>query len=147
MKGRIIFYSICLLLASGTVMAQNKKGSKSIISNTAEIKSYHSQNQLLAMQKGELLDLYIERINVLVKMLPYIALTTNAGVTTTDLGIPNDSKNRKIMEEQEKTITEFIEKTDDFQKKIIPYSDTNALIASILFYENTLKSLHELENM
>ena len=41
----------------------------------------------------------------------------------------------------------FIEKTDEFQRKITPYSDTNSLIASILFYENTLKALHELESL
>ena len=147
MKGKIIFYSICLMLASSGVMAQNKNVAKSIISAKAEIKSYHSQTELQAMQKGELLDLYIERINVLVKMLPYIALTTNPGVTITDLGIPNDSKNRKVMEEQSKAISDFIEKTDEFQRKITPYSDTNSLIASILFYENTLKALHELERL
>ena len=99
------------------------------------------------MQKGELIELYIERINVLVKILPYIALTTNQGVTITDLGIPNDSKNRKVMEEQSKAISDFIKKTDEFQRKITPYSDTNSLIASILFYENTLKALHELESL
>ena len=147
MKGKIIFYSICLMLASSGVMAQNKNVAKCIISAKAEIKSYHSQTELQAMQKGELLDLYIERINVLVKMLPYIALTTNPGVTITDLGIPNDSKNRKVMEEQSKAISDFIEKTDEFQRKITPYSDTNSLIASILFYENTLKALHELESL
>lgn len=135
------------MLATSSIEAQNKKEGNSIISKSAEIKSYHSQNELLAMQKGELLDLYIERINVLVKMLPYIALTTNSSITITDLGIPNDSKNRKIMEAQAESINDFIEKTDDFQRKIIPYSDTNSLIASILFYESTLKALHELESM
>ena len=147
MKGKIIFYSICLMLASSGVMAQNKNVGKSIISAIFFFYSYHSQTELQAMQKGELLDLYIERMNVLVKMLPYIALTTNPGVTITDLGIPNDSKNRKVMEEQSKAISDFIEKTDEFQRKITPYSDTNSLIASILFYENTLKSLHELESL
>ena len=147
MKGKIIFYSICLLVASSGVNAQSKNGAKSIISAKAEVKSYHSQTELQAMQKGELIELYVERINVLVKILPYIALTTNQGVTIIDLGIPNDSKNRKVMEEQSKAITDFIEKTNDFQRKITPYADTNSLIASILFYENTLKALHELESL
>ena len=125
MKGKIIFYSICLLVASSGVNAQSKNGAKSIISAKAEVKSYHSQTELQAMQKGELIELYVERINVLVKILPYIALTTNQGVT----------------------IIDFIEKTNDFQRKITPYADTNSLIASILFYENTLKALHELESL
>lgn len=147
MKRRIIICSIVFMLTSSSILAQSKNVPRSIISTTAAIRTYHSQDQLLQMQKGELLELYIERIKVLVKTLPYIALATRPGVTIADLGIPDDSKNRKVMEVQAESTASFLENTVEFQRSMIPYSDKNVLIASILFYESTLKSLHQLESM
>jgi len=47
------------------------------------------------MQKGELLALYNERLQVLVRTLPYIALATKPGMTVSDLAIPLNSENKK----------------------------------------------------
>lgn len=137
---------MCFLMFSVT-FSQNKNAVKSIISSDASIKKYHDLDELKSMQKGELLELYTERIKVLVKTLPYIALATKAGITITDLGIPNDSDNRKIMDAQREGTNNYLETTVDFQKKMLPYSDKDNLIAAILFYENTLKSLHEFEGL
>ena len=146
MKLKIIFFSLFFLLSvAGTVSAQDKKLSTSIISSTAMIKKYHELKELQGMKKGELLELYIERINVLVKTLPYIALVTKPGVTLADLGIPND--NKKSLIQQAESTSDFLDVNLKFQRRMIPYSDTNNLIAAILFYENTLKSLHEFNEM
>lgn len=147
MKGKIIFFSLCFLLATGLVSAQDKNAPKSIISAAALIKKYHDQKELQGMKKGELLELYIERIKVLVKTLPYIALATKPGVTMTDLGIPNNADNRKIFSEQAENTTSFLDVTVGFQRRMVPYSDTDNLVAAILFYETTLKSLHEFNDM
>lgn len=147
MKGKIIFFSVFFLLATGIVSAQDKNAPKSIISTSALIKKYHDQKELQGMKKGELLELYIERIKVLVKTLPYIALATKPGVTMTDLGIPNDADNRKMLAEQAESTTNFLDVTVAFQRRMVPYSDTDNLVAAILFYENTLKSLHEFNDM
>ena len=95
------------------------------------------------MQKGELLVLYIERIESLVKTLPYIAFATKPGVTLSTLGIPNNNDNRKILDSQFEATSDYLKTTVNFQKTILPYSDTSNLIAAILFYEETMKSLHE----
>ena len=146
MKLKNIFFSLFLLLSiAGTVSAQDKKLSTSIISSTATIKKYHELKELQGMKKGELLELYIERINVLVKTLPYIALVTKPGVTLADLGIPND--NKKSLIQQAESTNDFLDVNLEFQRRMIPYSDTNNLIAAILFYENTMKSLHEFNEM
>lgn len=147
MKGKIIFFSVFFLLATGIVSAQDKNAPKSIISTSALIKKYHDQKELQGMKKGELLELYIERIKVLVKTLPYIALATKPGITMTDLGIPNDADNRKMLAEQAESTTNFLDVTVAFQRRMVPYSDTDNLVAAILFYENTLKSLHEFNDM
>lgn len=147
MKGKIIFFSVCFLLATGMVSAQDKNAPKSIISTNAIIKKYHSKEELQGLKKGELLELYIERIKVLVKTLPYIALATKPGVTMNDLGIPNDADNRKILTEQGESTTSFLDVTVGFQRRMVPYSDTDDLVKAILFYENTLRSLHEFNDM
>lgn len=146
MKLKIIFFSLFFLLfTTATVSAQDKKLSTSIISSTAAIKKYHELRELQGMKKGELMELYIERINVLVKTLPYIALVTKPGVTLTDLGIPND--NKKALIRQAESTSEFLEVTVEFQRRMVPYADTNNLIAAILFYENTMKLLHGFNEM
>ncbi|CAH8282158.1 hypothetical protein EV196_110132 [Mariniflexile fucanivorans] len=143
MKTKIILFSIGLFLITGISFAQNKNEPKSIISEKVAIKKYHTKEELERMQKGELLFLYMERIEVLIKTLPYIAFATKPGVTMTTLGIPNDSDNRKILDNQFEATDDYYEATTEFHKKILPYSDTSKLISAIIFYEEIMKSLHE----
>jgi hypothetical protein len=143
MKTKIILFSFVLFLVAEIGFAQKKNEPKSIISEKVGIKKYHNKEELERMQKGELLGLYIERIESLIKTLPYIAFATKPGVTMTTLGIPNDSDNRKILENQFEATDDFIESNKEFQHAILPYSDTSNLIAAILFYEEIMKSLHE----
>lgn len=142
MKGKIIFLTIFLILSTEMVSSQAKNAPQSIISTSALIKKYHDQKELKGMQKGELLELYIESIKVLVKTLPYIALATKPGVTMADLGIPMDNENKKIQDAQVASTNSFLDVTVEFQRKMMPYSDKDNLVAAILFYENTLKTLH-----
>jgi len=142
MKIKMVLLSFSFFLIAGIGFAQKNKEAKSIISNVA-IKKYHNKEDLERMQKGELLVLYVERIESLVKLLPYIAFATKPGVTMTTLGIPNDSDNRKALDNQFEATDDFLKSTGEFQSRILPYSDTDNLIAAILFYEETMKSLHE----
>ncbi|MGZ0016871.1 hypothetical protein [Yeosuana sp. AK3] len=143
MKLKVILFSLSLFLVSSIGYAQKNKEPKSIISENVSIKKYHAKDELGRMQKGELLGLYIERIETLTKILPYIAFATKPGVTMSTLGIPNDNDNRKALENQFDATKSYIESTVVFQKRILPYSDTTNLIEAILFYEDILKSLHE----
>ncbi|MGC6430245.1 MAG: hypothetical protein ACON5F_04310 [Jejuia sp.] len=143
MKTKIFFLSFCFILLSSIGFAQKKKEAKSIISDNVAIKKYHSKSELDNLPKGELLTLYVERLESLVKLMPYIAFATKPGVTMTTLGIPNDSDNRKALEDQFEATDDFLKSTGEFQERILPYSDTDDLVAAIIFYEEILKSLHE----
>ncbi len=147
MKWKIIFVSAFLLFAIGSTFAQTKNQPKSIINKSALIKKYYDQKELIGMQKGDLVELCIERVAVLVKTIPYVALATKPGVTMSDLGIPNNPEYRKALESQEEATNGYLETTTEFQTKILPYSDKDDLISAILFYESILKSLHELKEM
>ena len=148
MKTKIIYISIAFLLVSTASIAQDKKKTpQSIISRSAIIKKYYNKKELSDLPKGELLELCIERVEVLAKTLPYISLATKAGITLEDFGIPKTSEYRKAYDGQEKNTKDYLENTGDYQRKILPYADKDDLVKAILFYENILKSLHEFDDM
>lgn len=122
--------------------AQKQKGPVTMISGKVNISKYHSHDQLSELPKGQLLKLYSERIEVIVNILPNIAFVTKPGTTMTALGIPETKENKKALEANKEASDEYFDSTIEFQRKILPYSDTRDLIAAILFYEDTLKSLH-----
>ena len=120
MKGKIIFFGLVLFFVVGFATAQSKVP-QSIISRTALVKKYHTKPELENLQKGPLLELYIERIKVLVKTLPYIALVSKPGVTLTDLGIPEDANNTKALTAQSDSMNAFLDVTVEFQRKMLPF--------------------------
>ena len=142
MKTKLLVFCAIFFLTTGTIISQNKNKQQGLISQKVSIKKYHDRDELNDMNKGELLVLYTERIEVIVKILPNIAFTNKPGVTITDLGIPDTKEHRKALEENQKAASDYFDNTIEFQTKILPYSDKTNLIAAILFYEQTLKSLH-----
>ncbi|MBC3846370.1 hypothetical protein H8K90_08265 [Winogradskyella echinorum] len=142
MKTKYALFSAVFFLMISMSFAQKKDKSQSIISGKVNISKYHNREELKSMKKGDLLVLYIERIEVIVNILPNIAFATKPGVTMESLGIPETKENKKALEENIEASDEYFDSTIEFQKKILPYSDTTDLIAAILFYEATLKSLH-----
>lgn len=143
MKVKIILFSLSLFLFTGISFAQKKKAPKSFISEKVTIKKYHNKGELERMQKGELITLYSERIQVLIRTLPYVAFATKPGITMTTLGIPNNNDNKKALENQFDSTDEYLEKAEEFHSVYLPYSDTGNLIAGILYYEEIMKSLHQ----
>lgn len=142
---KIIFLSLFILLGIGNMNAQSKGKPISIISQGgAALRKYHEKSELETMQKGALLDLYIERIKVLVNTLPYIALTTKPGVTMQDVGVPDNSENIKALNLQKENTLSFLNTTVEFQKTMMPYSDKGNLITSILYYESMLRELNQI---
>ncbi len=142
MKSKITLFCLTFLLMVGVGTAQNKDAPKSIISQNVGISKYHDRKELEQMQKGVLLGLYNERIEIIIKILPYIAFATKPGVTMSTFGIPDTKDNRSALDTQIDATKEYFLSTMDFQNKILPYSDRTNLIAAILFYEETLKALH-----
>ena len=119
-----------------------KKLSIQMVSGKTFINKYHSYDDLKQLSKGELLNLYSERIKVIVNILPNIAFATKPNVTMSSLGIPETKENKKALIANREASSDYFESTMEFQNKILPYSDKSDLIAAISFYEETLKSLH-----
>lgn len=142
MKTKLTLSTLIFLLSITLISAQKKKDPINMISGKVNISKYHNHDELNKMTKGELLTLYSERIEVIVNILPNIAFATKPGVTMESLGIPVTKDNKKALEENREASVDYFDSTIAFQEKILPYSDTGDLIAAILFYEETLKSLH-----
>lgn len=140
MKTKLTLFCVIFLLMLSIGFAQTK--AQTFISGKVSISKYHDREELDQLQKGQLLTLYIERIEVIVKILPNIAFATKPGVTMASLGIPDTKEHRKALENQKEATSTYFSNTVEFQSKILPYSDKSNLIAAILFYEDTLKSLH-----
>ena len=141
----IFFLIVCVSFAQNVERPKTKKNKKvpiTIISGKVYITKYHSYDELNKMSKGDLLTLYSERIEVIVNILPSIAFATKPDVTMASLGIPETKENKKALEASREASVKYFDSTVEFQRKILPYSDTRDLIAAILFYEETLKSLH-----
>lgn len=138
LRPTIVF--ILLFGFSQGAFSQGKE--QEIISKNVKINKYHDREELLSKNKGQLLDLYIQRIDVIIKILPNIAFTTKPGVTMSDLGIPDTKEHRKALLDNIDATATYFEDTLAFQNLVLPYSDKSSLIAAILFYEQTLKSLH-----
>ena len=147
MKIKITLLSICFFLMAAAGFAQKNTTPKSIISKTTSIKKYHNGEELERMQKGQLLDLYIERMVTLTKILPYIAFATKPGTTMSTLGIPNSNDNRKTLDNQLENTDSYVKNTIEFQNVILPYSDTGNLVSAVLFYEEIMKSIHTYDEL
>ena len=144
---KITLLSVCFFLMTASGFSQKNTTPKSIISKNISIKKYHNGEELERMQKGQLLDLYIERIKALTNILPYIAFATKPGTTMSTLGIPNSNNNRKALDNQFENTDDYVKNTIEFQKVILPYSDTGNLVSAVLFYEEIMKSIHSYDEL
>lgn len=147
MKANVIFLCGFLLLTTNIIFSQKNDAPQSIITKDAAIRKFHELDELRGMQKGELLQLSAERIKALINILPYAPLVKRAGITIEDLGIPNDADNKKTMDAEAEAIKSFLEVTQEFQRKMLPYSDKSNIIAAILYYESIMKSIREFEEL
>ncbi|WP_452224470.1 hypothetical protein [Lacinutrix chionoecetis] len=142
MKAKTSLLTVIFFMLISIGFAQKQKDQIKLISGKVSISKYHNLEELNKLSKGELLKLYVERIEVIVNILPNIAFATKPNVTMYSLGIPETKENKKALEANQEASVEYFDSTVTFQKSILPYSDTKDLIAAILFYEETLKSLH-----
>ena len=142
MKAKTTLLTLIFFMILSIGFAQSKKKSLKLIDGKVSISKYHTLEELRNFSKGDLLTLYIQRIEVIVNILPNIAFATKPNVTMASLGIPETKENIKALQANLQASTEYFDSTVEFQKSILPYSDSRDLIAAILFYEETLKSLH-----
>ncbi|KAA1244972.1 hypothetical protein [Aquimarina sp. RZ0] len=102
---------------------------------------FHTIDELEDLKKGELVQLYTERTNEIITLLPYLALTNESGVSLSDIGIKESSDNLKVLDKHHEVTTEAFESTSNLISEFIPYADTEKIIWSILYFEEIIKKI------
>lgn len=141
MKLNYLPFVLFFMLISVSVNAQKPVAQKPVI-NIRGIGTYHSLKELEGLLKGELITLYIERIKIIVNIVPYVGMTNKPGVTLKDLGIPETVENLKALDRETENKNLFVATNYDFLITMLPYSDKSSIIQGILFYEDVLKKIH-----
>ncbi len=136
MKSITLFLTLFLTIPS---FAQTKKNI--LFDQSTLITKFHTIDELENLKKGELVKLYIERANEIITVLPYIALTNEADVSLSDIGIKESSDNLKLLKKHHETTTDAFESTSNLITELIPYADTEKIIWSILYYEEMIKKI------
>lgn len=132
----ILFFTLFITAVS---FAQTKNNI--LFDQRTLIKKFHTIDQLEGLKKGELVKLYIERVNEVITVLPYIALSNEANVSLSDIGIKENSDNLKLLKKHHETTTEAFESTSNLITEFVPYADTEKIIWSILYYEEMIKKI------
>ena len=141
MKINYLKFLAFFLLFSLTINAQKAPLSRPILMFRG-IGTYHDLKSLEAMNKGELKELYLERLKILVNVIPYYAISTKAGTTMKDMGITESVENLKVLERESINRDNYLLANVDFLNAMIPYCDKINIIQGILFYEDLLKKIH-----
>ncbi len=109
------------------------------VSKTAVISKYHNEVELENVGKLELTQLYIERVRVLTEVMPYMALSTHAaGEDLQKLGVPKTKENVSDLLREVKSKEEYLNTLDITLQDVVPYSDKDKIIWSILFMEDII---------
>jgi hypothetical protein len=130
-----------IFILTGKSFSQSKTKDIWLINNQALIQKYHTIDELNTKAKGELIVLYKERFKVLTFLLPYSALSTKPGISLKELGIPENSENKSLLEKENKTGESFDEAVNLSLDNFIAYADKSNIVWSILFFEDTIRKL------
>lgn len=106
-----------------------------------QITKFHTITDLQELKKGDLLKLYKDRVREIVTVLPFIAITHEADVRLSDVGIKEDSDHIKILKKSTDAAMESLEVTSESIEDLVAYADTEKIIWTILFYEEMIKKM------
>ena len=93
------------------------------------------------LKKGELIELYADRVTEILTVLPLLSLSYEPGVSLSDVGIKEDSHHLKILKKAKDSQQENIEKTHETVEELIPYADTDQIVWTILYFEEVIKKM------
>ncbi len=142
-----LYFSFLLAIVSFTasyqcVLGQSKaKTELALVNSKTTIAKYYTIEELNGLAKGELISIYKDRFRVLINLMPYCALSTKPGVTLRELGIPENSDNKALLEKEEKSLEVFDQYVKVSLDNFIAYADKTNIVWAILFYEETIRKI------
>jgi len=106
---------------------------------TSLITKFHTIKDLENLKKGELINLYQERVKEIITVIPYLSLTNEAGVRLKDLGIKEDTDNLKTLRKSVDATKEALTVTNNSIEELVAYADTEKIVLTILYFEEIIK--------
>lgn len=139
MKLKFFFFFVIVSFTSIPSFSQSQRSI--FFDKETQITKFHTIDELEGLNKGDLIALYKERINEIITILPYLALTNRPEVSLSDIGIKEDSDHLKTLKENHEDTQDALKTTKEMVGELIPYADTGKIIWSILFYEDIIKKI------
>jgi len=139
MKKTITLLLLTVTLSVGLNAQTKKKGI--FFNNDKLITRFHTIDELQDLNKGQLIELYLERTREIFVVLPYLSLSNKPGVGLSDVGIIEDSSNIKVVEKNNEIADRAFVYTTNTIKELVPYSDTDKIIWAILYFEDMIKKM------
>ncbi len=139
MKSTTLSLLALFLLITTTSVAQSKENI--FFDKETQIVKFHTIDELEEFKKGQLIQLYVERINEIITILPFIALSNEPSISLADIGIKENSDNLKVLDKHHKSTIEAFQSTNEMITEFIPYADTEKIIWSILYFEEVIKKI------
>lgn len=139
MKSKSTFLFIFVAFTSIVSFSQSQKSI--FFDRETQITKFHTIDELENLKKGDLITLYKERVNEIITVLPYLALTNQPEVSLSDIGIKEDSDHLKILKQNHEATSDALETTLEMIGELVPYADTEKIIWSILYYEEIIKKM------
>ncbi|MFD2564139.1 hypothetical protein [Aquimarina rubra] len=106
-----------------------------------QITRFHTIGDLEKLKKGELIQLYQDRVREIVTVIPFLSLTNEPGVRLGDLGIKEDSDHIKSLKKSAEATEEAISIAQNSIEELVPYADTEKIILTILYFEEIIKKM------
>ncbi len=135
-----LIISFFFLLTISTVFAQ-KANEAVFFSQKKQVNKFHTIGDLEDLKKGELIQLYQDRVQEIITVLPLLSLTNEAGVRLRDIGIKEDSRHLKILKNNKETTEKALEISYVTIEELVPYADTEKIIWTILYFEEIIKKM------
>lgn len=143
---RIVVLSLLLVLGlSWDVSAQNNKHVEDdhlyLVGHRMRLNKFHTINDLEHLNKTVLKHLFMKRVELMIEILPFIALPALPGMTLEELAIPDSKKNTKMLENHYKAKKKYNEHLMETLEKYVNYADSKTIISAILELEGLIFEL------
>lgn len=110
-----------------------------------KITKYYTKDELNKMPKLQLIDIYKARLTYLIEVLPFLSLHPEPGATFHDMSIPETEANIAHLDKEAKNKEDFIKSLSETLDDVIPYSEKNNIVWSILFFDEMIKKSSYIE--
>lgn len=103
---------------------------------------HRTLGELDKLGKLDLTKIYVEQVNKLGMLLPYIPFNQKGdAVSLSGMGIPNNKDNNDYIKILDASSGDHSERLDQTLNNIVPYADKEDIIKSILFLQSIIERI------